>query len=528
MMKEQKQEKHLYPVGRRERIFGLAMALSAIFLANSMLLFGFALGFGLGVLLVVLCSVSYLVSWRKLPDVYSGILLGLSAVLAASFARSDDHTLNFWMVLLLLVSLNLTASMMAGQNLGHPGRLCSLLDAPRAFFYFGWGCIGASIGGLFHPNQTEKKKSSDGLVLGLILAAVVLAVLIPLLISADAAFEGLMAFLPEIELQQDELIPSLMVGGWAALVFYTQALALVREPKKAPKQSTKTAYLNRLTVNIVMSAVCGMYFLFLVSQLAYLTGGFAGLLPDGYTPAEYARRGFIEMACICVINLGLILFAASPVKQGSPSKLTRLLSLFIGGFSLFLVASASSRMNLYIHQFGLTRLRVLTEFFMVWLAMTTVTVCAWLYVPKLPYMKVVVVSALVLGGIVSWMDVDTQVAKYNVTAYASGALSTIDVDYLSQLSSGAVPSLLALMDAEDPAVAENAKIALTEKAWYDFGILESDGYDNPLTLREYKKCDLRGWSYGYSKAYDLLYDLAEAGKLQCSPRALDEGFDSGK
>ena len=84
---------------------------------------------------------------------------------------------------------------------------------------------------------------------------------------------------------------------------------------------------------------------------------------------------------------------------------------------------------------------------MVFLGIATVIVCIWLFVPKMAYMKAVLLVALVMGAAVLWADVDTVVARYNVRAYQSGQLAQVDVDYLKTLSAGAVPYIAEL--AED-------------------------------------------------------------------------------
>ena len=77
----------------------------------------------------------------------------------------------------------------------------------------------------------------------------------------------------------------------------------------------------------------------------------------------------------------------------------------------------------------------------------------------------VMVFALVLGAATMWMDVDTQVARHNVESYRSGQLQEVDVEYLSTLSSGAVPYLKMLTADADPEVAQRAKEALANYEW---------------------------------------------------------------
>ena len=87
---------------------------------------------------------------------------------------------------------------------------------------------------------------------------------------------------------------------------------------------------------------------------------------------------------------------------------------------------------------------------MVFLGITTALICVWLYVPKLQYMKSVLLVALALGAAVLWADVDTQVAKYNVRHYLSGDLATVDMAHLFSLGAGAVPWMEELTECADP------------------------------------------------------------------------------
>ena len=221
-----------------------------------------------------------------------------------------------------------------------------------------------------------------------------------------------------------------------------------------------------VTVNTVLLALCLVYLVYLFSQLAYFTGGLSGILPKEYTMAQYARQGFFEMAWLCAINLFTIAVAMAVVKkQEKAPLLTRLLCLFISLITLFFVVAASAKMGLYIGSFGLTRLRVLTEVIMVFLAIATVLVAVWLFVPKLQYMKAVILTALVMGALVLWVDVDTVVASYNVSAYETGLLKQLDAAYLATLSDGAIPYIARA--AEIMPGAGNVLNSLEPNRWND-------------------------------------------------------------
>ena len=292
------------------------------------------------------------------------------------------------------------------------------------------------------------------MILGVLIALPVAAVLIVLLMRADAAFEGLMDMLPDTDWSEPLL--SLFFGVFAGWILYSRGVGL-KYAEKNGKEAKSFHGFSAITVNILLGTVCLIYAVYLLSQLAYLGGGFAGILPDGYTLAEYARRGFFEMAWLSFINLGLMCLAMGLVekKAGAPA-LTRGLCLFLGLAALFLIAAASAKMLLYIGGYGLTRKRVLTEVFMLWLGVTTILVSVWLFKPRFPYMKGAVICALILGCVTFWADVDTQVARYNVRAYQSGQLETIDMGHMGCLGDGALPYIKELTHDRAPEIASTA------------------------------------------------------------------------
>ena len=80
-----------------------------------------------------------------------------------------------------------------------------------------------------------------------------------------------------------------------------------------------------------------------------------------------------------------------------------------------------------------------------------------------------------MGAAVAWADVDTVVARYNVNAYQTGKLETVDVYYLVDLGHGADPYIAQLLNDSDPKVANAAKHAFRGSYF---------PYD-----------DFRGWNY---------------------------------
>ena len=458
------QQRRIFPVGKRELIFGAVLLAVCLLMVNCVFFGGLHLGFAVAYILCILCSGAYLICSGRKPTAYSASLLALSIVTAASFARSDDSFVKLVMLCFLFISTNLGLSLLAGKNRYHTGGIRSVMDAFGTLFGLGVGELPASSRGLgvaFRRSGSIGQKGG-AVLLGLGIAIPVLLIIVPLLVQADAAFEGMLRYLPEFSL--GEIICTVLFGGCLAFVLYTRNAALQHmDGRTVPVKDRKG--MSPLTVNTLLITACLVYCAYLVSQLAYFTGGFAGVLPEDYTLAQYARRGFFEMAWLCAINLSIIIFSLSLCKKQVTTPLfTRLLCLFIGIVTLFLVATASAKMILYIQSFGLTRLRLLTQIVTVFLGIVTVLVSVWLFVPKLPYMKVVLLTALLIGVAISWADVDTQVARYNVGAYLSGNMETVDAHYLNSLGHGAVPYIEKLAnEAPDQTVAADARDLLQHR-----------------------------------------------------------------
>ena len=466
------QKPFVFRVAGKELFYALLTLICGMMLSNFMIFGGFELGFAIGMCAFIICAAGYLLASGGRLSVYSTLLLLLSMGIAAGFGRSDDSFVKFVMVCFLLVSVNLGLCLMAGQNRRSSGAAGSLLDAGRTLFSMGYGQLPKAVGGLFSSLRIRGSLARiiGSVALGLVIVLPLLCIVLPLLIKADAAFENMMKVMPELNLR--ETMVTVPVGMALFFLLYTRVVALVHREKAAPVAMGSGRGLNKITMNTVLIGLCMVYVLYLVSQLGYFVSGFAGTVPEEYTLAEYARRGFFEMAWLCAINMVLIVLAVCLVrKSGGRAPLsTRLLCLFIGLVTLFIVAAASAKMLTYIGGYGLTRLRVMTQLIIIFFGLMALTVSVSLFLKKPRYMPVLLIGALLLGGSAFWVDVDTLVAAYNVKAYQTGALKTVDVQYLGELGSGAIPQIAKLVGDKDPKVSEAAQQVLDRSSvhWEDF------------------------------------------------------------
>ena len=150
----------------------------------------------------------------------------------------------------------------------------------------------------------------------------------------------------------------------------------------------------------------------------------------------------------------LLIQYLSEKKDGKAPRGVRICGLLLTLFTLLLVATAERKMLLYIGSFGLTKLRMLTGLFMLFLAICLVFVTVYLILPRLPVGRCIFAVCITFAALLCFGNPDGVITKYNVHAYESGALETFDVDYLYNLSADAAPHVLPLLAYDDAAINE--------------------------------------------------------------------------
>lgn len=443
---------------KRTAVIAPLLALFSVLLMDAFFWSRLGLEAAIGLLGVGLITLITLWPHRRRFSLYTAILFFFHCALSVSLVFSDQGDVKFVVIcaILFLYTLFLT-DMMAIRR--HPsGTWRSGFDWCYTAFPLTFGQIRHGLRILF-IRQEGKKRQFGGILLGAVLAFPALLILLPLLISSDAAFEGLVDRFSMENIV--ELLISILFGLGLFLLLFGRLTALphtTRGTDTTPEQKG----VDSTVIITFLSLISAVYLLYLFSQLAYFFNAFSGLLKEGFSVAEYARRGFFEMTAVCAINLLLLGLSAILCRKQDgkrPIAVTVLLT-FVGLFSLLLIAVSLSKMMLYIDSFGLTHLRMYTSLFMLVLAVLFIGILLRLYLPRIPYFKPAVCTAALLLTLLSFADADRLVAAYNVSAYQSGKLDTVDVQALYLESDAVIPYLEQLTHDSDPRIAQEAREVL--------------------------------------------------------------------
>ncbi len=405
---------------------------------------------------------------------------GALATVPALLTTSDDFMI-WWMYLGQLAVLMYFISTSAGNSLeNRPGGLFAA-DVAGAIFVAPLCDIGA------HPHAAFKKGSrgvgkkliTTALWIGLGLClAVIPTFVITLMLSFDQGFNSMMDNIFSFDIEWSEQVwrrlLAVIFGIPVAMYIYGAVTAArrgsIKEKMTAEGCGTaarRARFMPAAMVYAAITPILAVYVIFFISQWDVYMSAFTGVLPEGFIYSEYAREGFFQLVCICVINAAIMLGVQLFVQRRSKFTeiLLKIYMIVISVMTLILVATALSRMALYIKAYGLTLDRIHASWFMVVLAVAfllTVIKQIW---SRLRFTSILLGAVAVLFALMLYANADALVANYNADAYLDGRLDGVDFGVMLDMDEAAVPALLRLAEeAEEDHVREQAREYLREYA----------------------------------------------------------------
>lgn len=290
---------------------------------------------------------------------------------------------------------------------------------------------------------------------GLILAVPVTVVVAALLMSADDGMNRMLGNIFDEIFTED--LWTWLVQAFIAIpcslylfgMFYSNAnrddLNVLTDEECEYRLKAKRTVGNLIFYSSV-TPVLILYVMFFISQASYFLSAFAGRLPEEFSYAEYARKGFFELCWIVVINLGIMIIMNLHAKNSGEEKTAALkvINVIFCIFTLILIATAMSKMIMYINAYGLTELRVYTTWFMVLCAYIFLLILAKQFKGNMHMSKWISVGFTFLFAILCFSRPESLIVKYNhdsgkVTAEnftESGILSMSDDGILAAVDEG--------------------------------------------------------------------------------------------
>lgn len=343
-----------------------------------------------------------------------------------------------------------------------------ILDGLNALIVIPFNNFGIQYRSLAMLRRGKEGKGGQilSIVLGLLLMFIVGALVLPLLMEADSGgfakitngiisyFEGIGNRIAEPFFHGILAIPiAAYIFGLVAGSAHKRASNLISE------EGTRTGIVGLrvlpiATIFTLLGLLCLLYIVFIGSQLPCFFSAFIGRRPEGWLIySEYARRGFFELCGIAAINLSVLTGVNILSKKTCrDSLLLKILNSVLALLTIVLIATAFSKMAMYIGAYGLSVQRLLPSIFMLFLAIICGGIIAlqkWQFsIGRLALgVGVIMLCTLCL------LDPDRIVARYNAERYLAGTLSNFDVEILYRSGpAGVAPALEVYGKTDDQAL----------------------------------------------------------------------------
>lgn len=290
--------------------------------------------------------------------------------------------------------------------------------------------------------SNKKSPVKKSILIGLLITLPLLLFILPLLASADMAFNyyienaaNIFSFL-DMSTIIIHIIIIMAVSTYVFGYFWSFKYHIIA--KNISVSKIKPAFADSVIIGTVLTVINLVYLLFTIIQASYLYGGVASKLPINFTYAEYARKGFFELVTVTVINLVIFLIAIKVEKN--KNKIVNILYTLLTLFSVNMLYSAHYKLSLYEITFGYTYLRIYVHMFMLLLLLLFIVVLIKIWYDKLKLFKVAFSVTIIMLILLNYMNVDKIIVSKNIDRFNS--IGIIDTDYLRTLSFDAVPEIV--------------------------------------------------------------------------------------
>ena len=499
--------KPLFELCKNDTVFAVCALVAGVFLSVFGVFGGFALGYLMSAVLVVAALGIYLFK-KENASVFSISCMTFSLANLSVFVTTSNGSVRFFAVVVSFLCAVAGADGIAnGKRIGNRDTLGAFYSASATI-----GNIGISIKSIFSKPDGDKK-SVGKVMVGLLCAVPVLIVVVPLLLSSDDAFSGMMSRIFNGSSNGFLTVLKVVFGILSSIIFISYGFSL-KFGRLAKVKETKFDGIDNIYIISFLSTISVCYLLYLFSQLAYFFSAFRGFLPDGeITYSQYARKGFFEMCVIAVINLGIVFLAMLLAKKqnGRVCVGIKTLTTFISVFTLIIIATAISKMVLYINAYGMTVLRIATSSFMLFLAIVFMAVVLRIYLNNINIVKTAVVTAGIIVLLLGTVNVNAVCAQYNYTAYKSQKLESIDVEAMYNLGDEGVPYLTKLACSKNAEVASEAQDFLVTVYMEDYFVDMhfASSFDAKLLQQRQRYSGFSYFSVPKNRAYNKLYEFIE-------------------
>lgn len=284
---------------------------------------------------------------------------------------------------------------------------------------------------------------------GIVLALPLLFIFLLLFASADLIFQKYLRYFIDIGPQTFIRLLIVTIATLAFIGAYSY-IFLKRDKISLPQESALHSGLGRIEISVLLGLVNLLFFTFILVQLAYLFGGENNISAQGFTYAEYARRGFFELMTVAVISFVLLWTLENYEVRGDERG--KVFAVTAGALTLqvmVIMFSAFTRLRLYEEAFGFTALRLYSHAFIILLAVIFLLLLNKIFLDRREraFALYSFISIVLFLAAMNMLNPDAWIVRRNIERFQK--TGKLDVYYLSQLSDDAIPESIKVLDIEN-------------------------------------------------------------------------------
>ncbi|MCG5104907.1 DUF4153 domain-containing protein [Oceanobacillus alkalisoli] len=318
-----------------------------------------------------------------------------------------------------------------------------------------------------------KNRTLRQILLGILLTIPILIIIVPLLMSADAVFQEQIEnlFIFRINVNLVEVGFRLAFTVVAAIFFFCIFQVIGKKTKREieiPETPNKKTLPGIVAATILM-LLNTLYVLFIALQFQYFFH--EGLL-DGFTYADYARRGFFELILVTLINWTILLVFMKRVRpeDDKQKRLLQILYSIMIFASGILLVSAWQRLTLYEAAYGFTMDRLLAHYFMAFLLVIFAYTLIRVWLENLPILHFYLICAFLFYCLLNAVNLEETIVENNLERYE--VTGKIDIHYFSNLGAEGIKGLVQLYE-KDPEIPGLKGLLIDKKVQLENGEGES-------------------------------------------------------
>ncbi len=375
--------------------------------------------------------------------------------------------MTFFRASFLLTALNVAAVMLlllliAQVAFSEPLRNYRIMDyIALAFlpFMFIVGLFKSLVDIVTLQGVKKDKRIIMQVVTGIVITIPFLVVFLLLFSSADLVFHQALSQIIYFKISPEFVLRTILV--FLATVAFTGAYSFIFRkseqgfgfPVGIPVERKASGF-GHIESSILLGSVNTLFFVFILVQIAYLFGGLSNISAQGFTYAQYARRGFFELVAVAIIALAMLLLIERFVakKEIGHFRLFKTLSTLLVAQVMVIMTSSLTRMSLYENAYGFTELRLYVHVFIFFIAAVYLALLFKIHIDDRENAFTFKVFLLMIAflAFMNVLNPDAYIARQNMRRYE--ATGKIDAGHLGRLSDDALPATISLLEDQNDSV----------------------------------------------------------------------------